>query len=90
MEQNGQLIPLFKDYQETDLFPDTQEKYFISKIVYAKFCIFALMSCIKYRRTESLSEADEQGRQAVPTPNPPANCFVGSAFQVLYIPPSLG
>lgn len=48
------------------------------------------MSYIKYLGTESLSEVDEQGRQSVPTPDPPANCFVGSAFQVLCIPPSLG
>lgn len=48
------------------------------------------MSYIKYPGTESLSEVDEQGRQSVPTPDPPANCFVGSAFQVLCIPPSLG
>lgn len=36
MEQNGQLIPLFKDYQEIDLFPATQEEYFISKMVVCK------------------------------------------------------
>lgn len=50
----------------------------------------ALMSYIKYLGTDSLSETDEQGRQSVPTPDPPANCFVGSAFQVLHISPSLG
>lgn len=52
--------------------------------------MLALMNSVGYPGAESLSEVDEQGRQSVPTPSAPANSFVGSAFQLLYISPSLG